>query len=60
MAITFSVILLGAPLITLKEIQEFRKDPRPILGACLKLLIPTKDNGGNKLISIGTNHFTCG
>jgi hypothetical protein len=55
--ITLSVNLVGAPSMTPKEFQELRRNPHPILGASLKLLAPTGDYDGDKLINIGANRW---
>jgi hypothetical protein len=55
--ITLSMNLMGAPTMTAKEFQELRKNPRPILGASLKLLAPTGEYEKDKLINISTNRW---
>ena len=38
LSVTLSVNLLGAPTMTPQELQAFRADPKPILGASLKVV----------------------
>jgi hypothetical protein len=56
-AATLSVNLVGAPSMTPAEFQEFRRNPRQILGASLKLVAPTGDYEKDKLINVGTNRW---
>ncbi len=56
-AVTLSANLLGAPSMTPAEFQEFRRNPRQILGASLKLVAPTGDYEKDKLINVGTNRW---
>ena len=57
LAVTLSVNLLGAPTMTPADFQELRQDPRPILGASVKVVAPTGDYDPEKLINIGTNRW---
>jgi hypothetical protein len=57
LGVTLSVNLLGAPTMTLKEFQELRADPHPILGASLKLVAPTGDYNSDKLLNVGANRW---
>jgi hypothetical protein len=56
-AATLSINLLGAPSMTPAEFQELRRNPRPILGASIKVVAPTGEYEADKLINIGTNRW---
>lgn len=51
----FSVNLMGGPAMSTKEFQSWRQ--RTILGASLKVLAPTGQYGGTKLINNGANRW---
>lgn len=55
--VTFSINLIGAPTMGIKEFQELRNNPRQILGAGLKILAPTGTYEENKLINISSNRW---
>ena len=55
--ITFSINLIGAPTMGIKEFQELRNNPRQILGASLKILAPTGAYEEDKLINISSNRW---
>lgn len=55
--VTLSANLLGAPSMTPKEFQELRANPHPILGASVKVLIPTGFYETDKLINVGANRW---
>ena len=54
---TTTINLLGAPSMTLQDFLDFRANPRPILGASLKLVVPTGDYDSDKLINVGANRW---
>lgn len=56
-AATLTINLLGAPAMSPEEFQQFRQEPRPILGASLKIAAPTGDYESDRLINIGTNRW---
>ena len=56
--ITLAVNLYGAPSMTREEFQEFRADPRPVLGASLKVVAPTGRYEEDKLLNVGTNRWS--
>ena len=56
-AVSLSTNFLGAPSMTPAEFQELRRNPRPILGASLKLVAPTGDYEKDKLLNVGTNRW---
>jgi hypothetical protein len=55
--ITFSINLLGAPTMGVKEFQDLRNNPQQILGASLKILAPTGAYEEDKLINISSNRW---
>jgi hypothetical protein len=56
-AATMTINLLGAPAMSPAEFQEMRQQPRPILGASIKIVAPTGEYETDKLINIGTNRW---
>jgi len=57
LGITLAVNLLGAPSMTPAEFQELRANPRPILGASIKVLAPTGHYDEDRLINVGANRW---
>jgi hypothetical protein len=55
--ITLSVNLRGAPSMTPADFQMLRENPHPILGASVKMLVPTGHYEPDKLINIGANRW---
>jgi len=55
--ITLAVNLLGGPSMSPAEFQELRANPRPILGASLKLVPPSGYYDSNRLINVGANRW---
>ena len=56
-AATLTINLLGAPSMSPADFQELRQQPRPILGASLKIVVPTGEYEADRLINIGTNRW---
>ena len=56
-AATLTINLAGAPTMSPAEFQQLRQEPRPILGASLKILAPTGAYESDKLANIGTNRW---
>ncbi|MDH3788482.1 MAG: transporter [Xanthomonadales bacterium] len=54
---TLTVNLLGAPSLTPQDFLEFRANPRPIVGASLKVVAPTGHYDPNRLINVGANRW---
>jgi len=54
----FSVNLLGAPAMTVPEFQEFRKDPKTILGASISIKPPTGQYASDRIINLGANRWS--
>jgi hypothetical protein len=54
----FNINLVGAPAMTPQEFQAFRKDPpRGILGASLKIQLPTGEYNNDRTANIGTSRW---
>jgi hypothetical protein len=52
----FSINFFGAPALSLKEFSKFRQDS--IIGASLKLSVPSGHYNPDKLLNIGTNRWS--
>lgn len=57
LAVTLAINLDGAPSMTTTEFQALRANPRPILGASIKVVAPTGDYDPDKLVNVGTNRW---
>ncbi len=57
LAATFSVNLLGAPAMTTQEFIHRRRSFGHILGASVKLLVPTGKYDSHRLINVGANRW---
>ena len=55
--ITLSVNLLGAPSMSPEGFRELRANPRPLLGASIKVLFPTGQYDSQRLLNIGMNRL---
>lgn len=58
LGITMAVNLLGAPSMTPADFQKLRANPHPILGASVKVLVPTGQYDADRLINVGTNRWS--
>lgn len=56
-AATWSLALLGAPSLGPKEFQNFRENPRPVVGASVKIIAPTGQYDDDRVINIGNNRW---
>ena len=52
-----SINLIGAPTMDLASYQAFRKKPRAILGASVKVVAPNGQYDADRLINVGTNRW---
>jgi len=52
-----AVNIIGAPSMTAPEFQAFRKNPRGVLGASLRIQTPTGDYNPNRVANIGTSRW---
>ena len=57
LSVGLNVNLRGAPTMNKEEFMEFRANPRPIIGASLKVQIPTGHYDPDRLINVGTNRW---
>ncbi len=57
LGLALAVNLLGAPSMTLADFQELRAKPRPILGASVKVVVPTGHYDEDRLINVGANRW---
>ena len=57
LSVGLNVNLRGAPTMNKEEFMAFRANPRPIIGASLKVQIPTGQYDSDKLINVGTNRW---
>ena len=57
MGVTLSINLMGAPSMTVDEFLAFRADPQPVLGASLKVVVPTGEYDDTRLINEGANRW---
>ena len=57
LAMTLSVNLLGAPTMDREEFADLRRNPRPILGASLKVVAPTGRYDNDRIINVGSNRW---
>ncbi len=57
LGVTLAVNLFGAPSMTAPEFLELRANPRPLLGASLKVVAPTGRYDDNRLLNVGANRW---
>ena len=57
LGLTLEVNVLGAPTMDALAYQNLREDPHPILGASVKVLVPTGQYDKDRLVNIGTNRW---
>lgn len=58
LSVTLNVNLSGAPTMNRAEFLAFRANPRPLVGASLKLIAPTGHYDPDRLINVGANRWT--
>jgi hypothetical protein len=54
---TLNVNLRGAPTMTKKDFLAFRANPRPIIGASLKVVMPTGHYNPGRVVNVGANRW---
>ena len=54
---TMTVNLMGAPTMSIEDFQNFRAAPHTIVGASLKVLLPTGHYEDDRLINVGANRW---
>jgi hypothetical protein len=57
LGITLNVNLRGAPSMTKEEFLAFRANPRPLIGASLKVIAPTGQYNNDRLVNTGSNRW---
>lgn len=57
LAVTLAINLMGAPAMDKAGFAALRKDPRPILGASLKVVAPTGNYDNDRVINVGANRW---
>ena len=55
--VRLAVNLLGAPSMAPEEFREFVKNPRPLLGASLRIVAPTGVYDPDRLVNLGSNRW---
>lgn len=58
LAVTLSFNFLGAPAMTPAEFAELRSNPRPIVGASLKVVAPTGKYDDDRIVNVGANRWS--
>jgi len=56
-AATLSINLYGAPALSLEQFAELRRNPRPIVGASVKIVAPTGRYEEERVINVGANRW---
>ncbi|PLW67435.1 transporter [Pseudohalioglobus lutimaris] len=56
-AATLAVNLMGAPTMNREEFAELRRNPRPILGASVKVVAPTGEYEKDRVVNVGGNRW---
>ena len=57
LGVTLNVNLRGAPSMTREEFLAFRANPRPLIGASLKVIAPTGQYYNDRAINTGSNRW---
>ena len=57
LGVTLNVNLRGAPTMDREAFLEYRANPRPIIGASLKLIAPTGHYDPNRVLNVGANRW---
>jgi hypothetical protein len=57
LSMTLNVNLRGAPTMTVEDFLAYRANPRPIIGASLKLVMPTGQYNPDKVVNVGANRW---
>jgi hypothetical protein len=56
-SVTLNVNLRGAPTMTKADFLAFRANPRPIIGASLKVVMPTGKYNPDRVVNVGANRW---
>lgn len=57
LSVTLNVNLRGAPTMTMEDFLAYRANPRPIIGASLKVVMPTGQYNSDKVVNVGANRW---
>jgi hypothetical protein len=57
LGITLQVNLVGAPTMDAAGFAELRRDPRPMIGASLRVVAPTGDYDNDRIANVGANRW---
>jgi len=57
LAATFSINIFGAPAMNVQEFQDMRRNPKPVLGASVRLVAPTGEYDSDRVINVGANRW---
>ena len=57
LGLTLNINLRGAPSMSMQEFQAFRANPKPLIGASLKVLAPTGHYNPDRLVNVGANRW---
>ena len=57
LSMTLNVNLRGAPTMTVEDFLAFRANPSPIIGASLKVVMPTGHYNPDKVVNVGANRW---
>ncbi len=57
-SLRFSANLLGAHAMTIPELEEFRQDPKSILGVGMRVKIPTGQYDSSRGVNLGSNRWS--
>ena len=58
LSMALNVNLRGAPSMNREEFMAFRANPRPIIGASLKVQMPTGHYNSDRLVNVGSNRWS--
>ena len=57
LGLTLNINLRGAPSMSVQDFQAFRANPKPLIGASLKVLAPTGHYNPDRLVNVGANRW---
>jgi len=57
LGLTLNVNLRGAPSMSVQDFQAFRANPKPLVGASVKVVAPTGHYNPDRLVNVGANRW---
>lgn len=57
LGVTLSMNFMGAPALSRDDFEDLRRDPRPLLGASIKVVAPTGDYDNDRVVNVGSNRW---